>query len=212
MDIKDLIAHLNETDPHLYEALISIIDRSDSAINGIDDINAGLKNPDFGFGHSHVPKAARIWRSTDQSVASGAAGAPVVFDTVIFDNDAMWSATLPNVLTIKTPGRYMVGGCVFWEAAAGGTRSLSIRRNGATSIVREKFTIPNIAADNCALACSTYFQFGRFDTIDMVIAQTAGGPILANSFADYTMIMWAVLLERARNASIGSENFVPGDM
>jgi hypothetical protein len=212
MDIKDQISHLKESDPKLFNAISAIIDAGDVSKNLIDTLLADLKRPDVAYGHSHVPKAARIWRSTDQNIAPSAAGIAVTFDTVIFDNDAMWAAGQPTRLTIKTPGKYLVGGCVFWDVG-GGTRSLMVRKNGATSVVRSKFSIPAGETANCANEAATYYRFLKDDYIELIVAQTGVAIALPALVAsDYSIIMWAVLIERDRNAALDTENFVPGDM
>jgi len=209
MDLKNQIDHLKQTDPLLYEFLISIIDRTDDSRNSLDTLLNSLKLPDFGYGHSHVPKGARIFRSTDQNIATGAAGTVITFDTVVFDNDAMFDlATNPTRLTINTPGKYLVGGAVFWDIG-GGTRSLQIRANGGTGVVRQKFSIPAAEPANSFVEVATYYQFVKTDYIELVAAQTSGAGLDA---LDPSAVLWAVLLERARNVGIDTENFVAGDL
>lgn len=211
MDIKNSISHLKTSDPKLYEAIISIIDQQDKNSVGLSNLIAGLKDPDALWGHSHRPRQARVFRAVDQNIATGVAGAAITFDTVIFDNDYMWDATNPTRITFRTPGKYLVGGCVFWDIG-GGTRSIQVRRNGALSVVRSKFSIPAAEASNSANEAATYFEFAINDYIELIAAQTSGGVLPALGTADYGPIMWAVLIERGRNIGTGTENVVAGEV
>ncbi|MEV7611779.1 hypothetical protein [Streptomyces sp. NPDC089799] len=71
---------------------------------------------------------ASVFSSTDQVIPSGVE-TQVLFDTAQYDTDAIFDPTTSS-LVIKTPGRYLLQGRLFWafDPAEGSAFTLNLKR------------------------------------------------------------------------------------
>lgn len=140
-----------------------------------------------------VPAAARVNRTTNQSIPTGVATA-LSFDAVRFDNSSLFNLANPTRLTASTAGRYIVGGGVDFLANATGYRQVMIRINSGT--VLALVTQPgNQATSNpdAEFAVCTLADMAAGDYVELLVTQTSGGAlncqVLAGRSPEFYMVM-----------------------
>lgn len=107
---------------------------------------------------------ARVIRTASFSVASSANTA-VPFTAASYDTNSIWSSGQGARLTCRTAGKYLIGGCLRFEANSTGNRFLSIQLNGGTQIsVGESSGASTICNASCiySLAVDDYVQISAF--------------------------------------------------
>lgn len=159
---------------------------------GWDQTNNTLEVYD-GSAWSGVPKdiSARVFNSVNISIADVTLTF-LTFDSESFDTDAIHS-TVSNtgLLTATTAGKYLIGGCVYFEDNATGRRDLTIRRNGSNDIVRTT-VLSSGAADGTKLEVTTYFNLAAGDYVELGVFQASGGALNVSRVADFSPEFWMV--------------------
>lgn len=121
-----------------------------------------------------VASAARIYRSTNQSITTATltAFAPATLD---FDSDSYWAVGNPTRLTAPRDGKYTVGCSVLWDTSIVGTRSLYVVKNGVTGtrLAGEQMA----AATGDILNVSTTLNLIAGDYVEFYVNQTSGGSV-----------------------------------
>ena len=76
---------------------------------------------------------ARVWRSTAQTITKGVS-APIVFDSIAYNDVGMWNVGSPTKLVIPIAGYYLLAGALKWTPTNldATTASQTILLNGAT--------------------------------------------------------------------------------
>lgn len=220
MSLKDLILPFAQKDQNLFRVLTGLIEEKDILTKKFNDLVEALKLPDNLYGHSHMPKTARLIRVTNQTIVDGIL-TPISFTaaSVYFDNDIMWDPAFPTRLTAKTPGKYLWGGCVKWaDIGDDWILQLSIRRNGVNLIVSETETFihnPAFSVSTTVIQnCSTEFQMAKNDYVELVVQHiplSATIPLDIIFHADYSPVLWGCMVERGRNKGPLTENVPSGD-
>lgn len=106
-------------------------------------------------------KAAKVWRSTTLPLGAGVAQY-VSWDTVVYDNDGMFSSGSPDRLTIRTPGLYTIV-CHF-EASAGGLDcQQGIVLNGSNFLALNTVTHEGVCAAQHNLAAGDVLQYRLYN-------------------------------------------------
>lgn len=131
---------------------------------------------------------ARVFRSTTAGIGTGAVTA-LSFNSVRYDTDVMWVGTLLTRLTIRTAGKYEVGGSVEWANAAGAIRILDIRLNGVTILARQ--SVPPIGGGLITeMSVSTIYDLVVGDYLELTVFQDSGAPLNINSVGNYSPEFW----------------------
>lgn len=142
-----------------------------------------------------IRPAARVRRTTNQSIATGATFAPITFDTEIFDQGGnFWVVGAPTIFTIPLAGLYLFGGCGLWAANATGTRELGIRLNGTTIVNVNDQPVESIHGGTFTPNSHVTGQsrLGIGDTLELVARQESGGPLNLTAEADESISFWIV--------------------
>lgn len=128
--------------------------------------------------------SVRVYRSTAQSVASGA-WVPISFDTVRYDRgpSAHWSAANPTRLTCQVAGTYAIVGQVTYNNGGGGVlRIASIVLNGSTHIQQGGMSSATITATDLPRSpISALIQLNVGDYIEVNARQDSGSTITTYS-------------------------------
>lgn len=101
----------------------------------------------------------------------------VTFDSERFDTGGMHDASLPGRLVCKTAGKYLIIASIDWFYNATGHREAVIRLNGATQIDASAVTSGGGAGP--ALTLSTIWSMAVDDYVELGLAQTSGGDLIA---------------------------------
>jgi hypothetical protein len=145
------------------------------------------------------PPRARVFRSTNQAIASGVATA-ISFDTTRVNSAgtsggaAPWVAGSPTRLTCPAGGAgfYLVGGNVSWANTGGGTtRQMLIRYNGATFLEADTGPSPG-GVWTPSESVTTGAQIVAGDYVELVLSHDAGVAVNAVAGAAFSMEFWFV--------------------
>ena len=156
--------------------------------------DGGLYASDSGGLLPSQPRA-RVRRSTDQSIPTGAGlTTPVSYDTVAPGTTAgMWAIGTPTRLTCVQAGGYNVGANIQWQTlgadANSGHRLVILRRNGTETLVadqrdtsRSQATIQNV---------STQVDLAVGDYIEVLVRHIQPGiPINLTAAVNFAQTMW----------------------
>lgn len=133
---------------------------------------------------------ARVYNSTNFSVATATLTA-VTFDSERYDIGSCHS-TSSNTSRLTVPsgagGVYAIGGCVQFAANATGTRSLSIRLNGTTTIGVN--SVVSLSANAFAIPVLCEYRLSAADYVELCIYQTSGGNLNAEAASNYSPEFW----------------------
>jgi hypothetical protein len=131
-----------------------------------------------------------ITSSVAISVVNNLFGQLLVFNTVRFDTDTMFSLGSPTMITINTPGKYLIGGAVHWQSNVTGMRQLSIFKNGTTPLVNSAH--PTTATLNPMQNVTTLVELIAGDFLELFVYQNSGAALDVNSLADHSPNFWAI--------------------
>lgn len=93
------------------------------------------------------PSSAFITSTIPTTVPDGGVATPIVFDTVVADNDGYWDEDQPTRLTVPKDGLYFIEGNVEFTANTAGERLVLIRRNRSDSFPNGEPAIGGGSAD-----------------------------------------------------------------
>lgn len=130
-----------------------------------------------GIGFLQNPPACRVYRTTNQSVTTGA-GQAVAFDAERYDTDNMHSTSVnTDRITFNTAGLYLVSGNGGWALSAGGSyRRIAIRLNGATYIAITQYRAGEANTGN-ELSIATTYKFAVNDYVQLIAEQDTGASL-----------------------------------
>lgn len=132
---------------------------------------------------------AKVYRSTTQAVDSLIAnGEMVSFDTVVFDEGGLWSATAPTRLTFPFAGVYQISGYIKWEGDADGYRLGRLVVNGTTELV----TLSNNsvgAGTATQVFVSTAYAASAGQYVELFGGHTAGNSLNIQSGQDSNFLV-----------------------
>jgi len=102
-------------------------------------------------------------------------------ENVRTDPYGMWSADLPNLITIATPGVYSLFGTVTFNTNATGRRDVRIRVNAATVATHNQLAVTGTVTSICVstlheLFAGDYIQLGARQSSGANLDIVAGGP------------------------------------
>jgi hypothetical protein len=116
--------------------------------------------------------AARVYRSTNQSITSGGSGAAISFDTEQFDWGGLWESG--TRLTAPLAGVYLSWANVAFAANGTGERSIQIKLNGTTNVgTANRLPIGGSTAD--WLSCTAVYALVPGDYLECFVYQASGG-------------------------------------
>jgi hypothetical protein len=141
----------------------------------------------------HKP-SVRVWRSTTQTITTGATGADISFDTQRWDDGVgagafdMWDASDPTKLFARVAGRYWVYGNLSFETSAlAGQRQSAIRKNGGTlHMVNNDYPGAISSVPHLPLGVEIEMDVGDYVTLRAV--QATGSDLDVQSASDYTPV------------------------
>lgn len=131
---------------------------------------------------------ARVFRSTNAGIGTGAITA-LSFNSTRYDTDGMFTTANATRLTVKTAGKYAVGGTVEFVNAAGAIRILDVRLNGTTILARQTVT-PLGGGFVTEMTVATIYDLVVGDFLELTVFQDSGGPININSVGNYSPEFW----------------------
>lgn len=125
------------------------------------------------------PPRARVYNSGNISI-SDATPTALTFDSERYDQGTATEqhSTTTNTgrLTCRRPGIYHVGVALNFDANATGSRIVSIRLNGSTTIAEDGK--PALAGGyGTAFAIGTDYRLAADDYLDVVVLQNSGGAL-----------------------------------
>jgi hypothetical protein len=121
--------------------------------------------------------ACRVARSIAQSIPDlTVPNTTIVFDTVDFDSDNMYSIDNPSRIVVPSDGVYQIfGQVVFNKQGAAGARSLHIVLNGSINIGSQVTTSNGI--NTYGLNAGNIYKFKKGDYVEMKAYQVSGGAL-----------------------------------
>lgn len=126
---------------------------------------------------------ARVYNNADISI-NDATGTALTYNSERYDTDTIHSTTVnPSRLTVFTAGKYLIIGNVHWDAdgSGTGTRTLSLRLNGATNIGRVRFEPED---EEHVMVVGTIYDLSVTDYVEFVAFQSSGGALDVESVAN----------------------------
>lgn len=121
-----------------------------------------------------VHVGASLFSSTRQTLADVTA-AQIAFDGATYDTDTMFDATT-STLVVKTPGRYLLRGELFWTFTENpqGERSLWISVNGNAVAFDTQDTADIGSSERISQSVSTIFRLNAGDVVSLHAMQDSG--------------------------------------
>lgn len=121
------------------------------------------------------PPRTSVYQTATTSCTNGAATV-ILFDTEAYDTDTMHS-TSSNTgrITATTTGLYTVYGQVCMASNATGTRTLSLLKNGATTLANAR--LQSVIATNAYIDLEIDVQMTAGDYVELTMTQTSGGAL-----------------------------------
>lgn len=151
--------------------------------------------PDFADLEPANPVRARVFRSTNQSIATSTVTA-ITFDTVRVNNSGYTGGAAPWVvgsatrLTVPTGGAgfYAIGAGVLWASATGGNRRLvQLRINGTTVIAADEKTSGSYFPTH---AFATRYQLADASYVELLVFQDSGAALNVTAAGNYSAELW----------------------
>lgn len=129
--------------------------------------------------------AARVYRSTDQSIPNNTATA-VSFDRTRFDGEGMWAAAQPARLTCPASGLYLICGHIAFAQNSTGRRMLTLQVNGSLLIAGQSAPGFGTSGHNTLLSAAALWQLEEGDFIEMLAYQSSGSSLAVKCLAAYS--------------------------
>lgn len=140
-----------------------------------------------------IRPAARVRRTTSQSIPTGDTFTAITFDLEVFDQRDFWSSTDPTMFVAPQDGLYLFGGNGIWAANATGTRELALRLDG-TTIIQTVDQATTGASNTPASHISYQYRLGVGQTVELMARQESGGALNLTAEADDSIVFWIVYL------------------
>jgi hypothetical protein len=124
-----------------------------------------------------------VTKAAVQNIASGAGGTALIFDTQLWDTNALHDNVTNNTrLTAKVAGIYQITGQLVWAASAVGLRALAILLNATYTLAIQT----DAAANQTQYTVTTIFPLSANDYVELIAVQTSGGGLNTSVAAYYT--------------------------
>jgi hypothetical protein len=144
---------------------------------GVDPVALGLQGPKGDQGEQGPPGppppdiSARVTNSADIPVPNNT-DVTLSFDSERWDTAGLHDAGTPQRLTIPQAGKYLVFCHLSWKTQGGGSRLVSIVRNGDLVIATDNEQ--GDPAHHTELTVSTAWGFAAGDYVEVHVAQDSG--------------------------------------
>jgi hypothetical protein len=137
---------------------------------------------------------AKVYVSGVTSLTSGAAGAALSFDTVLWDSGGLRDSANPTRLIAVKSGAYQIGTVNIFAANGTGERQVDIVKNGTDTIASSAGGAP--AATDYAVPTGVVEYLDEDDYVEFLASQTSGGPldIQAWSATVPSQVAWMIRL------------------
>ncbi len=137
------------------------------------------------------PPAAKVTRSTLQTIATGGAGASITFDTEVSDTDTMFAGPA-TTLTVNTPGLYVITCGAVFASNATGNRQLAPRVN---AVVVGGASVAAVNGAPTVLSGAATVKLNIGDSIDLLVFQSSGGnlDVTVTAMVPYLTANWVGL-------------------
>ena len=144
-----------------------------------------------GPGSAAYGKYARVWRQNSSQSIPNTTWTTIAFDTIVNDNDGIWSASNPTRLTAKTAGFYVFGCIAYIQNPGGNNRRIRTIVNGSLQI--GDGGIASLIAVDSVVCVSNALYLNVGDYIEFQAYQDSGGaqPIL--NLNAYSPIGWMAM-------------------
>lgn len=138
-----------------------------------------------------APPAARVHRSTLQTVTTGGSGAVVTFDVEDHDSDTMWTGG--TQVLVNTPGLYVVTAGAVFATNATGARQVGLRLNGTTVIGGA--SVPGMAGSPIVLSGTAVYPLNIGDYLELLVFQSSGGDldVTVTAMPPFLALVWQSL-------------------
>jgi hypothetical protein len=121
------------------------------------------------------PPRCLVYQTATSSTTSGSTSV-ITFDTEQYDTDTMHSTSVnTGRITATTTGLYTVYGQVCMASNATGTRTLSLVKNGATTLANAR--LHTVIATNAYTDLEVDVQMTAGDYVELNMLQTSGGAL-----------------------------------
>ncbi len=121
------------------------------------------------------PPRCLVYQTATSSTTNGS-NTVITFDTEQYDTDTMHSTSVnTGRITATTTGLYMVFGQVCMASNATGTRTLSVVKNGATTVANSR--LQSVIATNAYIDVECEVQMTGGDYVELNMLQTSGGAL-----------------------------------
>lgn len=142
-----------------------------------------------GGGGGGFTQCARVYHNTTQTIPQFTPTA-LAFNSERYDTDTMHdNATNNSRLTIQTAGKYHVGACVYFPAAAHTYCAIGIYLNGVTIIARHENAHTN--GVSFGLTIGTDYDLAQGNYLEVFVWTDWGGGLVIASNANYSPEFWA---------------------
>jgi hypothetical protein len=121
-----------------------------------------------------TPEGCRVRNSGDQTLANNTATV-ITFNTEVWDHIGLYTSAAPTRITFPLDGRYHVGGHLMFDDNVTGRRSISIRKNGVTTLASMNQMAITDAGIVTRVTIDTIDEFVTGDYVELVGLQTSGG-------------------------------------
>lgn len=116
---------------------------------------------------------------------------PVAFPTEAFDTDALHDTATNNTrITFPFGGKYIVGGCVWWQSGSGGIRQVAIRLNGGNELHNDRKSGNYPVSVICQP--TTIYDFSAGDYVELVCFQDSGASVNLDVVNPFAPSFWAI--------------------
>jgi len=134
------------------------------------------------------PPEIVVKQTAAQSIASGTTNlVAITFDTLTKDNDSMWAAGTPTIVTVQTPGWYEIEYAVSWATKSSDQtlRGLALCLNGVmplgNAIGYAEFINDSVTTPQLWQTYDYFFNVG--DTVTLGVIQNSGSALSTASSA-----------------------------
>lgn len=127
--------------------------------------------------HSHAatepaPIGARVYRDSNQTIATGGAGTKLSFNQARLNLDGIFDVADPTKLTIHTDGIYLIVAQVEWVLNTNGVRYVDILLNNTNYISIESRPGAGFTA---YMHATTIYPLKAGDYLEVLVYQNSGG-------------------------------------
>ncbi|MBA7572610.1 hypothetical protein ES708_14393 [subsurface metagenome] len=158
-----------------------VIDMQGNHIHGLDtpvhiSDAANKQYVDWKVREEVTRPGARVRRTSDQAIPTGDATL-VTLDTEDYDNDNLWDAGSPGLLTIRTAGIYLVIGQIHWEGPDLAGYRITYIRHSAAGIIAQSIVFHSDDTMRPFSQTVSTWDCAVGENFHMEVYQDTGGPL-----------------------------------